>query len=75
MALMAKTHRTRRAPKVRADDPEPSIADLLDDPVLQILMSRDGVERDALLDLIDAARLKIGVAGAFEATLFAECRS
>lgn len=70
-------------PKVRADDPEPSIAELLDDPVLQILMARDGVRRGELLDIVDAARARLGIdtampaarRSAFEATLFAECRA
>ncbi len=38
-------------------------------------MSRDGVGRDELLDIIDAARLRLGVVAPFEATLFAECRA
>jgi hypothetical protein len=67
-------------PRVRRDDPEPSIRELLADPVLQLLMSRDGVGRAELLDIVDAARARLGIDGismhdAFEATLFAECRA
>ena len=67
-----------RNPRVRHDDPEPSIRELLADPVLRILMNRDGVSRAQLLDIVDFARARLGVAGipvhdAFEATLFAEC--
>jgi hypothetical protein len=80
---MARSH-TNRSPhrnaKVKANDPEPSIHDLLGDPVLQILMARDGVARDELLDIVDAARTRLGLDdarahAAFEATLFAECRA
>jgi hypothetical protein len=74
MARRADRQTAHRNPRVRADDPEPSINELLDDPVLQILMRRDGVAREDLLDLVDAARLRIDAA-AFEATLFAECRA
>ena len=69
-------------PRVRHDDPEPTIRELLDDPVLQILLARDGVTRAELLDVVDRARARLGLgapaepasaAAAFEATLFAEC--
>ena len=80
MPRRCKTRSPGRSPGVRANDPEPSIHDLLGDPVLQILMARDGVSRDELLDVVDAARARLGlddarVHGAFEATLFAECRA
>jgi hypothetical protein len=72
--------RSRRNPKVRADDPEPSLDELLDDPVLQLLMARDGVARADLLEVIDDARSRLGIAAPtpallFERTLFAECRA
>jgi hypothetical protein len=80
MSVRSKIQSPRRNPRVRAADPEPSVNELLDDPVLQILMSRDGVGRDELLEIIDAARLRLGVADEasavlFERTLFAECRA
>lgn len=69
-----------RNPRVRRDDPEPSIHDLLADPVLQLLMSRDGVSSTQLLDILDRARVRLSrdersAHAAFEATLFAECRA
>jgi hypothetical protein len=76
MAHRIPPQASRRNPKVRADDPEPSIAELLDDPVLQLLMARDGVGRADILGVVDAARLRLGVPGdavLFERTLFAEC--
>lgn len=69
-------------PKVRADDPEPRLDELLDDPVLQALMARDGVDRAELLDVVAEARRRLGINTArraprgrsdFEATLLAEC--
>ncbi len=38
---------------------EPTLSDLLDDPLTAVMMARDGVSRDALLELIEtvAARL------------------
>lgn len=80
MSLKARIQSSRRNPKVRADDPEPSIDELLDDPLLQLLMARDGVARADLLDVIGAARLRLGVVGEtpavlFERTLFAECHA
>jgi hypothetical protein len=81
MSRQSRVQSSRRNPKVRADDPEPSIGELLDDPILQILMARDGVRRGELLDIVDAARARLGIGmatpaarrSAFEATLFAEC--
>jgi hypothetical protein len=80
MSLKSRNHASRRNPKVRADDPEPSLAELLDDPVLQLLMARDGINRADLLDVIDTARARLGVTHEtphflFEKTLFAECRA
>jgi hypothetical protein len=66
-------------PRVRADDPEPSLGELLGDPVLHLLMARDGVACADLLDIVDAARSRLGVdapraQAVFEASLCAECR-
>jgi hypothetical protein len=33
---------------------EPSLADLLDDPLTSIVMARDGVNRDGLIALLNA---------------------
>jgi hypothetical protein len=63
-------------PRVRRDDPEPSINDLLSDPALHALMARDGVGRDALLEIVDTARARLGFEVAHAAAidpLFAEC--
>jgi hypothetical protein len=43
-------------PTVRADDPEPALRDLLDDPVLKSVMRSDHVSRGDLLGLVAAAR-------------------
>ena len=47
--------------RVRLDDPEPAIADLLDDPVTHAVMRRDGVTRQTILHTIEAARLRLGL--------------
>ncbi|HEX9465916.1 MAG TPA: hypothetical protein VGB82_25225 [Alphaproteobacteria bacterium] len=46
----------RRATLRRDCRAEPSVAELLDDPVLQILMARDHVDRGDLEDLIERTR-------------------
>ncbi len=53
----------RRVPdyRVRIDDPEPAIADLLDDPVTHAVMRRDGVTRQTILRTIAAARVRLGL--------------
>lgn len=48
--------------RVRHSDPEPPLAELVDDPVAQALMRRDGVTREALFRTLDAARLRIAAA-------------
>ncbi|MBL8831985.1 MAG: hypothetical protein JNL71_06310 [Rhodospirillales bacterium] len=48
--------------QARRTDPEPSIAELIEDPLAQILMRRDGVTREALLRTLEAARLRIAAA-------------
>jgi hypothetical protein len=40
-------------------DREPSIAELVDDPVTQMVMRRDGVTREALVQMIEAAQRRI----------------
>ncbi len=71
-----------RGLRTTRDDPEPHLADLLEDSVLQILMRRDGVERADLEALIrrvrrklDGAQRRPGDDGAaqFAASLYAEC--
>jgi hypothetical protein len=47
---------TRGDPAVRADDPEPALCDLLDDPMLTRLMRSDRVSRGDLLHVIETAR-------------------
>jgi hypothetical protein len=46
-------------PSIRADDPEPSLADLFCDPVFQGLMRSDGVTRGELLMLVAATRRRL----------------
>jgi len=68
----------RRSVRIRRDDPEPRLSELLNDPVLLTLMNRDRVDRRSLETLIDSARQRIGLptrAQYFEAALFAECRA
>jgi hypothetical protein len=75
MTVLSQRSRTRR------DDAEPALDDLLNDGTLQALMARDGVDRPQLEALIGRTRRKLGLglghgvatAGAFEASLFAEC--
>lgn len=38
---------------------EPRLGDMLEDPIVIQLMRRDGVDREDLLDLLDAARLRL----------------
>jgi hypothetical protein len=66
------------------DDREPSLYDLLQDPVIQAVMRRDGVDRAALIDAIDEARARLGLPAViddaslpfqFEASVLAECRA
>ncbi len=58
MAQFATT-RVDRAPDYATDerrvlefDGEPSLEDLLDDPVIQAVMAQDGVERQEIVDLV-----------------------
>jgi len=65
------------AARARRDDPEPHLDELLDDPVLLLLMARDGVDRAALDRTIAGARHHlIGQSKAlFDAIIYAECRA
>ena len=46
-------------PTVHANDPEPSLDELLRDPMFQGLMRSDGVSRTALLTLVAATRRRL----------------
>lgn len=50
--------------QTRRTDFEPTLAELIDDPVAEILMRRDGVTREALFRTIEAARQRIAAAAA-----------
>lgn len=41
-------------------DFEPRLDDMLDDPVVQAMMARDGVERDEILDLAASVQERLG---------------
>ncbi len=75
------TIRPRRHSGPSRDAGEPSLAELLDDPVLQILMARDNVGRAELEELIANARrrLAFGTPQLYRPEiadiLFADCRS
>lgn len=43
--------------------PEPALAELLDDPILHLLLDRDGISHDGLLDLIDTVRERLRARG------------
>ncbi|MBL8805361.1 MAG: hypothetical protein JNN22_00840 [Rhodospirillales bacterium] len=43
-------------PRPAAHAGEPRLADLIDDPVAQVMMRRDGVTRDGLLALMGGLR-------------------
>jgi hypothetical protein len=69
----------RRQLKTQGSDTEPQVSELLDDPVLQMLMAVDGVERVYLEGLIQRTRRRLGPVArpltGIEAELFAECRA
>lgn len=48
-------------PNIRADDPEPALCDLLDDPVLELMLKSDRVRPAELLRIIRQARSRLGV--------------
>ncbi len=45
--------------KAYLDAHEPQLAEVLDDPVIQAVMTRDGVERHAIVDLALAVRARL----------------
>ena len=45
--------------RIHRNDPEPAIADLLDDPVTHAVMRRDGVSRQFLIRTIECARERL----------------
>lgn len=58
--------------RVRRDDPEPSIAELLDDPVTHAVMRRDGVTRRDIVETIEVARLRLAARAAARASAVPE---
>ena len=52
----------RGDPEIRADDPEPALCDLLDDPVLELVLKSDRVRPAELLRIIKQARTRLGFA-------------
>lgn len=46
-------------PAIRPDDPEPSIAELLDDPVLKLMMQGDRVRPTELRRIMDIAGARL----------------
>jgi hypothetical protein len=46
-------------PTIHADDPEPSLDELLRDPVFQGLLRSDGVTKADLLTLVSATRRRL----------------
>jgi hypothetical protein len=65
-------------------DFEPSLHELLEDPVIQAVMRRDGLDRAALIAAIDEGRARLGLPSVvddgslpfqFEASVLAECRA
>jgi hypothetical protein len=69
----------RRQLSTQGDNAEPRVSELLDDPLLQMLMAVDGVERADLERLIQRTRRRLGPVvqplSGIEADLFAECRA
>jgi hypothetical protein len=50
----------RGDPNIRSDDPEPALCDLLDDPVLELVLTSDRVRPAELLRIIKQARSRLG---------------
>lgn len=64
--------------RTHRDDPEPRLAEILDDPILHALMASDGVDRATLEQLIDRIRRRLGpseqeIYAALETKLLLEC--
>ena len=80
IALMSTSFRKTK-PEQRPDVAEPALADLLDDPVLHVLMDRDHVDRALLDRLIRETRERLGSAAPLAVLpppvpdiLFQDCR-
>ncbi|MBI3507502.1 MAG: hypothetical protein HY059_21915 [Proteobacteria bacterium] len=58
---MAQIRTFPTRPRHRPDG-EPSLGELIDDPVTLAVMRRDGVTRQSLLAVLDAARSRLGFA-------------
>ena len=58
MATSIFSSQSRRS---RQDDAEPSLSELIDDPVIHVLMARDGVGCADLVGAIDVARARLGL--------------
>lgn len=70
-ARQEKAERLIRSHSTFKLDGEPSIQELIDDPIMRAMMARDGVELTALVELIDdvKSRLERRSARAYEAAL------
>ena len=55
-----------RRPRL-ADHAEPTLSELMDDPILRAVMARDGVECTDLVGAIDLARARLGLGPWIEA--------
>jgi hypothetical protein len=57
------THRIARATsrKMRPLDAEPSLSELIDDPMMRAIMARDGLDCVDLVGAIDTARARLGL--------------
>jgi hypothetical protein len=56
------TNRIQNAPRPsRADESEPTLSELIDDPVLHAVMARDGIGCADLVGAIDVARARLGL--------------
>jgi hypothetical protein len=53
--------------KVRPLDAEPSLSELIDDPMVRAVMARDGVDCVDLVGAIDTARARLGLGPWIEA--------
>ncbi len=61
LARRPQRHHSHHGFRTHVHDPEPRLSELLDDPVLQALMARDGIERPALEALIATTRRRLGL--------------
>jgi hypothetical protein len=61
IGCMANQHLRTQLRQSRPDDGEPSLSDLIDDPVLRAVMARDGVGCADLVSAIDVARARLGL--------------